>query len=118
MKKWIGLTGIGATVAAAATAGGLGVALAHDGHGRMDGHAMMSGQMMQMDRAGMQEHMSQVLGDDAYQKMQDAMKQALGEDGYQQMFDRMETGCDPATMGAMGQGSPSMPGHATSPGTN
>lgn len=117
------MTGIGATIAAAAIAAGVGVAVAHNGDGHMDGHTMMSGQMMQMDPAAMQEHMKQVLGDEAYQKMQDAMKQAFGQEGYQQMLDKMAAGCDPSTMGSMMQGSTSMPGdeahHATpSPGTN
>lgn len=125
MNKVITFTGIGAAIAAAAITGGVGVAVAHGGHDGMGDHAGMMGGGMPMDPAAMQQHMKQVMGDDAYQVMQDAMKQTLGEDGYQQMLDRMATGCTDG-MGSMMQGTtgtPSMPGHdahhpTTTTGTN
>lgn len=107
------MTGIGAAIAAVAVAAGVGVAVARNGDGRMDGHTMMSGQMMQMDPAAMREHMKQVLGDETYQKMQDTMKQVLGENSDRHLLDRMMAGCDATAMGSMMQGTTNVPGHDT-----
>lgn len=110
MKKLIAITGIGTALAAAAIAGGVGVAVAHDDHGDMRNHqAMMDGTAM--DAAGMQDHMRQLLGDETYQKMQDAMQQALGQAGYQKMLDQMTDGCSSGTTMQGTNGSATMPGH-------
>lgn len=112
MKRLLALTGIGTTIAAAAVAGGVGVALAHGGpddHG--DGQHMMGGAAMQMnmDPAAMQQHMKDILGRDTYEQMQGAMKQILGEDGYQQMLERMQSACSTEGMGGTMPGANGQP---------
>ena len=115
MNRLFTFTGIGATIGAAAIAGGLGVAFAHDdnpGKNRMmDGGTMQMG----MDPAAMQRHMKDVFGDETYARMQEAMTTALGDEGYQQMLTRMATGCSQAGMGMVTPGAgpaPAAPGHS------
>lgn len=93
MKNLFAVTGLGAVVAAAAVAGGVGVAFALGGADDDGSHATMPGMTMQMDPAAMQSHMRAVLGDDAFETMQEHMLQALGEEGYAGMLARMADGC-------------------------
>lgn len=116
MKRILTVTGIGTAIAAAAIAGGFGVALAHgDDDGHKDGERMTGGMAMQMDMdpAAMQQHMREILGDETYNELQGAMKAALGDEGYQQMLESMATGCAGAMgMAAPGSGAaPAAPGH-------
>lgn len=116
MKRSLKLTGIGTAIAAAAIAGGFGVALAQDNDdGHNDGQRMTGGMAMQMDMdpAAMQQHMQEILGDETYNELQGAMKSVLGDQGYQQMLERMATGCAGAMgMTAPGSGAPAAPGHS------
>ena len=111
MKRMLAIAGIGTAVSAAAIVGGLGVAFAHDdGH---ESHQMMGSGAMQMmnDPAAMEQHMREIVGDQAYTSMRDAMNATLGPGGYEQMLDRMAAGCADSALGMM-----TTPG-ATAPGT-
>ena len=82
------IIGVVGALALSALAGGVGVAWAHDGgtghHGSSHG-AMTMG----MDPAGMDSHMREIMGDEAYTAMMAAMPAGM----HQSMMDAMGTGC-------------------------
>ncbi len=95
MKK-LTIFGFAGGLAASALASGAVVAYAHGGGNHHDGTTMMDGTTMQMpmDAASMDDHMRQVMGEDAYQRV----RAAMGESGFGAMLKAMETAC-PAMMG-------------------
>ena len=86
--KRMTIIGVVGALALSALAGGVGVALAHDGGAEHHGnsHGTMT---MGMDSAGMEGHMRAVMGEDAYTAMMAAMPAGT----HQSMMDAMGTGC-------------------------
>lgn len=111
MKK-LAMFGLGGVVTAAAIGGGLGVAFAHGDSGGhhtdgmpMSGHGSMH---MSMDPAAMDEHMQQMMGDEAFA----AMRGAMGVDIYEEMPNRMGAGCEEMS-GMMDGDGFGMPNHGS-----
>lgn len=105
MKK-LTIFGLAGGLAASALASAAVVAYAHGGGSHHDGTTMMDGTTMHvpMDAASMDDHMRQVMGDEAYQRV----RAAIGESGFDAMLKAMETAC-PAMMGTAD--APLPPGH-------
>jgi hypothetical protein len=87
--KRMTIIGVVGALALSALAGGVGVALAHDGGpDHQGGHGGMT-MGMGMDAASMDSHMRAVMGEDAYTAMMAAMPAGM----HQSMMDAMGTGC-------------------------
>ncbi|MCC6266722.1 MAG: hypothetical protein IT300_04070 [Dehalococcoidia bacterium] len=87
--KRMTIIGVVGALALSALAGGVGVALAHDGgneHHGTSGHGAMT---MGMDSADMESHMRAVMGEDDYTAMMAAMPAGM----HQSMMEAMGPGC-------------------------
>jgi len=87
--KRMTIIGVVGALTLSALAGGVGVALAHDGgneHHGTSGHGVMT---MGLDAEGMESHMRAVMGEDDYAAMMAAMPAGM----HQSMMDAMGTRC-------------------------
>jgi Spy/CpxP family protein refolding chaperone len=89
--KKLTVFGFAGGLAASAIASGVAVAYAHGNGSHHADIGMMNGTSMQMpmDAASVDDHMRQVMGDDAYQRL----RNAVGESGFEAMLTAMESVC-------------------------